>query len=97
MTLSDFLGRIASLKVEYNFLLLADKITAEDLPQRDKFFMVCTLAAIGLKLAPVRDQILASPNIPTMDEVYSRLFRVSSVPSVPISSTSDNLIMALQI
>ena len=75
---------MASIKVKFNSLLPAGKTAAEDLAQRDKFFIVCTVAAIGSELAPVRDQILASPTVPTMDEVYSRLLRVSSVPIVQL-------------
>ena len=94
MTLPDFLGRMASLKAEYNSLLPASKTVAEVFAQRNKCFMVCTLAALGLELAPIHDQILPSPNVPTMDEVYSRLLWVSPIPAVPISSISDNSVMA---
>ncbi|XP_052183785.1 uncharacterized protein LOC127795872 [Diospyros lotus] len=90
LTLPDFLGWMTSINAEFNSLLPAGKIAAEDLAQRDKFFMVCTLAAIGPELAPVRDQILASPIVPTMDEVYSRLLRVSYVPMVPPFSAGDH-------
>jgi len=55
---------MASIKAEFNSLLPAGKTATEDLAQRDKFFIVCTLVAIGPKLAPVRDQILASPTVP---------------------------------
>ena len=80
LTFLDFLGWMASIKVEYNSLLPIGKTAAEDLAQRDKFFMIWTLVAIGLELAPICDQNLASPNVPTMDGVYSRLLQVSSVP-----------------
>ena len=58
---------------------------------------MCTLVAISPELVPVRDQILASFIVPTMDEVYSRLLRVSSIPTVPLSSTGDHSIMASQV
>ncbi|KAJ4968413.1 hypothetical protein NE237_015114 [Protea cynaroides] len=50
---------MASLKTEFISLVPTGKSAAEDLAQRDKLFMVLTLAAISPDLAPVRDQILA--------------------------------------
>lgn len=97
LTLLDFLSQMASIKVEYNSLLLAGKTATEDLAQRDKFFIVCILVAIGPELAPVHDQILANPTVPMMDDVYSHLLLVSSVPTVTASSTSDNSVMISQV
>ena len=97
MTLPDFLGQMASIKAEFNSILFVGKTAAKDLAQRDKFFMVCTLAAIGPELAPVHDQILARPTVPIMDEVYSRLLWISSVSTMPTSSTGDHLVMASQV
>lgn len=53
--MSEFLGRMASLKTEFNSLLPVGKIAVEDLAQRDNFFMVLTLAAISPDITPVRD------------------------------------------
>ncbi|KAJ1404347.1 gag-polypeptide of LTR copia-type [Sesbania bispinosa] len=80
MTVSEIVGHMSSIKAEYNALLPTGKTVAEDLAQRDKFFMVCTLAILNTDLVSVRDQILASPSIPTLDEVFSRLLRVASIP-----------------
>ena len=55
MTIPKFLGKMASIKVEFNSLLLASKTATEDLDQWDKFFMVCIIATIGPELAPVHD------------------------------------------
>ncbi|KAJ1417938.1 hypothetical protein SESBI_16203 [Sesbania bispinosa] len=90
MTVSEIVGHMSSIKAEYNALLPAGKTAAEDLAQRDKFFMVCTLAILNTDLVSVRDQILASPSIPTLDEVFSRLLRVASIPpSGPIPNAHD--------
>ena len=98
MSLTDFLGRWASLKAEYNSLLPPGQSLQDDLAQRDKFFMVCILATLGPDLSSVRDQILASPTIPTMDEVFSRLLRVSSIPNAPVQRFSmDNSALATQV
>ena len=69
--MSEFLGRMVSLKTEFNLLLPVRKTVAEDLAQRDKFFMVLTLTAISPDLTPVRDQILTSSTIPSLDEVFT--------------------------
>lgn len=53
--------------------------------------MVLTLAALSLELDSVRDQILTSVVILSLDEVFARLLYVSS-PSVVIGfSSSSNL------
>ena len=64
---------MASIKAEFNLLLPASKIATIDLAQRDKFFIICILATIGPELAPVHDQLLSNPTVPTLDEVHSRL------------------------
>ena len=99
MLITDFLGIWATIKAEYNSLLPPGQSLENDLAQRDRFFMVCILATLGSDLAPVRDQILASPNIPSMDEVSSRLLRVSSIPAASLHgfSTTDNSALASQV
>ena len=93
LTVPDFVGQMSSIKAEFNTLLPVGKTAAEDLAQRDKFFMVCTLAAMSPDLASVRDQILASPTIPTLQEVFSRLLRVTSI-SPPGASVRDSSALA---
>ena len=55
MTISDFLGKMSSIKAEFNSVIPPGKSVAEELVQRDKFFMVCILAALGPDLGHVRD------------------------------------------
>ncbi|KAL5187682.1 Copper-transporting ATPase PAA1, chloroplastic [Glycine soja] len=68
-------------QTKFNALPPVGKIATEDLAQRDKFFMVCTLDALSPNHAFVREQSLASLSIPTLDldEVFSRLLRVTSI------------------
>ena len=40
MSITDFLGRWASIKAEYNSLLPPGQTLKDDLAQRDRFFMV---------------------------------------------------------
>ena len=46
--------------------------------QIDKFFMVLTLIGLRPDLESVRDQILASPLVPSLDDVFAHLLRLSS-------------------
>lgn len=71
MSMSKFCGRMASLKAEFNLLLPTGKFVAEDLAQRGKFFMVLTLVVISPDITPIRDQILASATMPSLDEVFT--------------------------
>ena len=98
MSLTDFLGRWASLKAEYNSLLPPGQSLQDDLAQRDKFFMVCILATLGPDLTSIRDQILASPTIPSMDDVFTRLLCTSSIPNTPVHgfSSVDNSALVSQ-
>ena len=78
LSMSDFLGHMASLQTKFNSLLPVGKSVTKDLAQRGKFFMVLTLTASNHDLAPVRDKILASATVPTLTDVFARLLRVSS-------------------
>ncbi|KAJ1417527.1 gag-polypeptide of LTR copia-type [Sesbania bispinosa] len=94
MSVSEIVDHMSSIKAEYNALLPAGKTVVEDLAQRDKFFMVCILAILNTDLASMRDQILASPGIPTLDEVFSRLLRVAYIPpSSPNAPDTPTLIL----
>ncbi|RVW95790.1 Retrovirus-related Pol polyprotein from transposon RE2 [Vitis vinifera] len=43
----------------------------------DKFFMVLTLIGLRPDLEPIRDQILGSSSVPSLDDVFARLLRIS--------------------
>ncbi|RVX21282.1 Retrovirus-related Pol polyprotein from transposon RE2 [Vitis vinifera] len=66
-------------------------ITQEaDIPELDKFFMVLTLIGLRPDLEPVHDQILGSSSVPSLDDVFARLLRISSTQTLPFDSTSDS-------
>ena len=89
MSIPEFLGRIEALQQEYNSLMPHEKIAEGHVKQYDKFFMVFTLATLRPDLVHVRDQILASPTVPTLTEASARLLRVTSAPSIePIGDSS---------
>ena len=76
--MASYLGKIETLKDEFNSLMpLSDSVTEQE-NQRDKFFMVLALIGLRADLSSVRDRILVSPVIPTLDEIFARLLRISS-------------------
>ena len=58
--------------------------------------MVLTLIGLRSDLEIVRDHILGSPSIPSLDDVFARLFRISSTQTLPFDSTSDSSVLVSQ-
>ncbi|RVW96401.1 Retrovirus-related Pol polyprotein from transposon RE1 [Vitis vinifera] len=61
--------------------------------QLDKLFMVLTLIGLRPDLEPVRDQILGSSSVPSLDDVFARLLRISSTQTLPSDSISDSSVL----
>ncbi|RVW22237.1 hypothetical protein CK203_104046 [Vitis vinifera] len=60
--------------------------------QLDKFFMVLTLIGLRPNLEPIRDQILGSSSVPSLDDVFARLLLVPEVEvNVLIAPIAINL------
>ena len=66
------------------------------LTQIDKFFMVLTLIGLLSDLETVRDHILSSPSVPSLDDVFARLLRISSTQILPSDSTSYSSVLVSQ-
>ncbi|RVW21370.1 Retrovirus-related Pol polyprotein from transposon TNT 1-94 [Vitis vinifera] len=64
--------------------------------QLDKFFMVLTLIGLRPDLEPIRDQILGSSSVPSLDDVFARLRRISSTQTLPSDSASDSSVLVSQ-
>ncbi|RVW31834.1 hypothetical protein CK203_102002 [Vitis vinifera] len=64
--------------------------------QLDKFFMVLTLIGLRPDLKPIRDQILGSSSVPSLDDVFARLLRISSTQTLPSDSASDSSVLVSQ-
>ena len=64
--------------------------------QIDKFFMVLTLIGLSPDLETVRDQILGSPSVPSLDDVFACLLRISSTQTLPSDITSDSFVLVFQ-
>ncbi|RVW73804.1 Retrovirus-related Pol polyprotein from transposon RE1 [Vitis vinifera] len=62
----------------------------------DKFFMVLTLIGLRPDLETVRDQILCSSSIPSLDDVFARLLHISSTQTLPSDNTSDSSVLVSQ-
>ena len=91
LSMTEYLGKLAALQAEFNSVLPPADSAAKDVEQRGTFFMAIALAGLSPEMSSVRDQILSSSQIPTLDDVFSRLLRVSSTESTP---TSDQSILA---
>ena len=61
--------------------------------QIDKFFKVLTLIGLRPDLEIVRDQILGSPSVPSLDDVFARLLHISSTHTLSSNSPSDYFVL----
>ena len=96
MDLFNYIGQIASLKEEFlTPMPLTSDVRAQQ-TQIDKFFMVLTLIGLRPDLETVRDQILDSPSIPSLDDVFASLLHISSTQTLPSDSTSDSSVLVSQ-
>ena len=58
--------------------------------------MVLTLIGRHPNLETVRDRILGNPLVPSLDDVFARLLRISSTQTLPSDSTSDSSMLVSQ-
>nr|CAN68904.1 hypothetical protein VITISV_025822 [Vitis vinifera] len=77
MGLSTYIGQIASLKEE--FLTVMPLTTMLGINKHKL-----------TNLETVRDQILGSSSVPSLDDVFARLLRISSTQTLPSDNTSDS-------
>ncbi|CAI8598044.1 unnamed protein product [Vicia faba] len=80
-SMAEYLGRVQGLLHDFNELLPPAATTAKELEQRRSFFMLLALYGLPPEYSSVRDQILGSPTIPTLDTAWSTLLRVPAKPS----------------
>ncbi|RVW86224.1 hypothetical protein CK203_046058 [Vitis vinifera] len=95
--LSTYIGWIASLKEEFLTLMSFTNGAEAQQIQTDKFFMVLTLIGLHPDLESVRYQILASPSVPSLDDVFARLLRLSSTQTLSTDGPSNSSVLASQI
>ncbi|RVW30859.1 hypothetical protein CK203_110523 [Vitis vinifera] len=92
MDLSTYIGQIASLKEEFSTVMSLTIDVGDQRTQIDKFFMVLMLIGSVQILRTVRNQILSSSFIPSLDDVFARLLHISSTQTLPSNNTSDSSI-----
>ncbi|RVW96191.1 Retrovirus-related Pol polyprotein from transposon RE1 [Vitis vinifera] len=90
MDLSTYIGQIASLKGEFLTVMPLTTDVGDQRTQIDKFFMVLTIIGLRPDLETVRDQILGSSSVPSLDDVFAHLLRISSTQTLPSDNTSDS-------
>ncbi|RVW17806.1 Retrovirus-related Pol polyprotein from transposon RE1 [Vitis vinifera] len=93
MNLSTYIGQIASLKEEFLTVMPLTTDVGDQHIQIDKFFMVLTLIGLRPDLETVRDQILGSSSVPSLDDVFARLLCNSSTQTLPSDNTSDSSVL----
>ncbi|RVW87925.1 Retrovirus-related Pol polyprotein from transposon RE1 [Vitis vinifera] len=96
MDLSTYIGQIASLKEEFLTVMPLTTDVGDQRTQIDKFFKVLTLIGLRPDLETVRDQILGSSSIPSLDDVFARLLRISSTQTLSSDNTSDSSVLVSQ-
>ncbi|RVX19942.1 Retrovirus-related Pol polyprotein from transposon TNT 1-94 [Vitis vinifera] len=96
LDLSTYIGQIASLKEEFLTVMPFTPDVGAQQIQLDKFFMVLTLIGLRPDLEPIRDQILGSSLVSSLDDVFARLLRISSTQTLPSDSTSDSFVLVSQ-
>ncbi|RVW70571.1 Retrovirus-related Pol polyprotein from transposon RE1 [Vitis vinifera] len=90
--------------IQTYFVLQIMKIFCPDLPlwsfglwvKIDKFFMVLMFIGLRSDLKTVCDQILGSSSVPSLDDVFARLLRISSTQTLSSDNTSDSSVLVSQ-
>ncbi|RVX18898.1 Retrovirus-related Pol polyprotein from transposon RE1 [Vitis vinifera] len=99
MDLSTYIGQIASLKEEFLTVMPLTTDVGDQRTQIDKFFMVLTLIGLRPDLETVRDQILGSSSVPSLDDVFARLLLVTEVEAnvliAPIAISLATLVIGV--
>ncbi|RVX10469.1 Retrovirus-related Pol polyprotein from transposon RE1 [Vitis vinifera] len=96
MDLSTYNGQIASLKEEFLIVMPLTTDVGDQRTHIDKFFMVLTLIGLRPDLKTVRDKILGSSFVPSLDDVFARLLRISSTQTLSSDNTSDSSVLVSQ-
>ena len=88
--MTDYMGKIHALFHEFNELLPPSPNPATEIEQRSKFFMLEGLHGLADKYSHIRDQILGSPIVPTLNSTCSTLLRVPNQPNTDTPASVDD-------
>ncbi|RVW24203.1 hypothetical protein CK203_087023 [Vitis vinifera] len=96
MDLSTYIGQIAYLKEEFLTMMPLTTDVGDQRTQIDKFFMVLTLIGLRPDLETVRDHILGSSSVPSLDDVlfcvnFSKCYQLHGRPprTAHVAQSSD--------
>nr|XP_009795432.1 PREDICTED: uncharacterized protein LOC104242127 [Nicotiana sylvestris] len=97
--MSTYLGQVQAVMEEFETLMPVSASFEKQQEQRQKMFLVLTLVGLPNDLDSVRDQILASLTVPTVDELFYRLLLLAAAPShrVSLSQTLDSSVLVSQL
>ncbi|XP_070044859.1 uncharacterized protein [Nicotiana tomentosiformis] len=91
-------SREQAIMEEFEKLMPVSTSVEKQQEQQHKMFLVITLDGLPNDPDSVRDQILASPTVPIVDELFSRLLCLAATPSHPVISSQilDSSVLASQ-
>ena len=95
MDLSNYIGQIASLKEEFLTCLLRVMLGLNKRKLTSFSWSLLLLASVRI-LRPSEIKILGSPSVPSLDDVFARLLRISSTQTLPSDSTSNSFVLVSQ-
>jgi len=96
MSMEAFLGKTQSLLTEFNKLLPTGGTPAEQIAQRENFFVVFVLSKLGPEFENTRNQILGDNVVPGIQELFKRLLQVTSFPGETSTPTTDQSALVIQ-
>ncbi|RVW25594.1 Retrovirus-related Pol polyprotein from transposon TNT 1-94 [Vitis vinifera] len=96
LDLSTYIGQIASLKEQFLTVMPLTPDVGAQQTQLEQVLHVLTLIGLRPDLEPIRDQILGSSSVPSLDDVFARLLCISSTQTLPSDSASDSSMLVSQ-
>ena len=87
-SMADYLGKVHGLLHAYNELLPPASTPAQEIENRQSFFILLALHGLPVEYSLVRDQILGSPTIPTLNSAWSTLLRIPAKSSIDVEVSS---------
>ena len=94
--MSTYLGHVQTVRKKFHQLLPLSTDIATQEKNYDKLFVLLTLAGLPDDMDSVRQQILASASIPSMEDVFARLLRVSQLVPASVVPINDASVLASQ-
>ncbi|XP_019160846.1 PREDICTED: uncharacterized protein LOC109157387 [Ipomoea nil] len=91
--METFLGKAQSLIAEFGTLMPIGGTPAEQLTQREKFFVILLLTKLGPEFESIRNQVLGSNIVPGTTELFKRLLQVTSIPGTHTSTTEQSALV----